>query len=136
MKRETTNANWVEVACETCKAPFWGLAYRNRRFCSLRCAATDRVKSGKTRGDYGHKTCPPHLKGISPDSPPFFYDYCRRCQDKKAKGLVRGDEGPLASPPQQRLPDGRRRLFIDWDNPKVRQNRAAMMMRPYLRTYR
>lgn len=41
------------------------------------------------------RLCGPHLNGVKPSYPPFFYDSCHQCQQKKAEGLVTGDEGPL-----------------------------------------
>ncbi|HYF53042.1 MAG TPA: hypothetical protein VEA41_02160 [Salinarimonas sp.] len=35
-----------------------------------------------------------HRKGVPPEMPPFFFQGCRTCEDKKARGLVTGNEGP------------------------------------------
>jgi len=39
--------------------------------------------------------CTPHVKGVNPGTPPFFYEWCGKCQEKLAAGKVRGDEGPV-----------------------------------------
>lgn len=39
--------------------------------------------------------CNAHSKGVLPGSPPFFYPGCEVCEDKKARGQVTGEEGPL-----------------------------------------
>lgn len=44
------------------------------------------------------KTCGPHTAGVRPGTPPFFYDGCPVCEQKKADGKVRGDEGPAVRP--------------------------------------
>lgn len=42
--------------------------------------------------------CWPHQMGVNPGTPPFFYDWCSKCQEKKVAGKVRGDEGPVRDP--------------------------------------
>jgi len=41
------------------------------------------------------KLCSPHTNGVSHGAPPFFYDWCHRCQAKLAAGKVTGTEGPV-----------------------------------------
>ena len=41
--------------------------------------------------------CPPHLGGVSPGTPPFFYAGCQTCERKLKAGIVKGDEGPAVT---------------------------------------
>jgi hypothetical protein len=43
------------------------------------------------------RPCGPHRIGVLPGTGPFFYETCPMCRDKLARGLVRGDEGPVAN---------------------------------------
>jgi hypothetical protein len=46
------------------------------------------------------KTCVPHERGVSPGMRPFYVPGCPRCEQKRAAGIVTGDEGP---PPDMRV---------------------------------
>jgi hypothetical protein len=50
--------------------------------------------------------CAPHTRGVNPGSAPFYDPRCRRCQEKKALGLVTGNE-PI--PPRGGLTKNRAR---------------------------
>ena len=43
-----------------------------------------------------HQFCSPHTFGVPVNAAPFFYPGCPRCEEKKAAGKVRGDEGPVS----------------------------------------
>ena len=39
--------------------------------------------------------CPQHIRGVGPNTPPFYNAGCRVCEAKKAAGVVTGNEPKL-----------------------------------------
>jgi hypothetical protein len=82
-------------------------------------------KRRKAPGPDG-KLCSTHVHGVAPGMPPFFNPGCPKCEEKKAAGKVRGDEGPS--------PDGGelRRMTSRWvDHEKLRAAKRKAVVLPY-----